>query len=414
MKKVILLICVLLVHSSQLLAQSYNKETNKISNEIKKGRTNEASKLLSKIPKPALSTKSQRTFIAYYYLKFTLLKNQKFSQIEAQNAFDSLSNIDNKLFKSMPPKGIFKRNTRSKLSKDCPLIDINGKCFKDLKQFYSDAISQFKNELNQITQNQIIRNEIDSIKKKTSAVKDSLLFKKDSLTNEVKKANNEVNQARTILGDTYKKETIKETNKDLKTKKSKAVKDSVCVNFKVSRIDSIELSVYLVSGCPPDSNGACIVNQYGLSEYCNEKVNSTVENGVFNVIKGWISIVKGDTLNISVKIIGEADATWGDTNQLQTFVNDSYGIGDQMGLKTGDKISNDTIAKLRAVAARTFLFSGIKKTESFVKKNSQKNKVVVVNSVMFSKDWLKDKAKDEKKGPQFRKEILILKCNNCK
>jgi len=77
-----------------------------------------------------------------------------------------------------------------------------------------------------------------------------------------------------------------------------------------------------------------------------------------------------------------------------------------MGLKPGDKISNDTIAKLRALNAQHFFKEGVKKTESL-----KKVKVSVVGSItLASKDWMK--YEEKKEGPEWRKEVIILKCHN--
>lgn len=409
MKKVIFFwICAsfLMIHN-QTIAQLHflqfnKKETVKICNKIEAGKTAEASKLLSKIPKPVYTDKNLKLFIAYNFLQFTLQKN--FNKVEAQNALDRLSFIS-KLFEPMSQKGFLKKNTKKKLVKDCPLIDIDGECFIELEKYLRNSLND-SNKLAQVV--------VDTTSKNCFAVQDSFIINKDSIikeANQSKQLKNEAKQARLMLQDNLQKSTTKSAMLDLKVKKSKALLDSVSVNFVVTNVDSIKLEVYLISKNP---NGI-IMNEYGVAEYCNEKVNAMIEFGVFDIVRRWFSILKGDTLNLSVSIIGEADDTWANKDQLQVFRNDKYGIGAQLNLKNGDGITNDTIARLRALSAKTFLNTGINKTESYIKENysERKNVFVDVKSVvLYSKDWMKDKT--ENKGPAFRKETIILKCNNCK
>ncbi|MFZ2205386.1 MAG: hypothetical protein WAV23_02250 [Minisyncoccia bacterium] len=399
MKRISLFLIYALIHT-QAAAQFRNKETNKICSEIKNGKLDEASKALSKTKKPELSNKSLKPFISYYYLKFTLKENEDFSQTEAQNSLDTILVITN-LFSAMPERGLFNRNTKNKLVRDCPLIDVNGKCFVKLEKYWNDTLAQLKN-------GPVNKNKINGGEKNNLITKDDP--KRDSILVVLNQARRDSEQYKIMLKDSFKKSTIKATAKELKEKKSPAVNDSVFVDFVVHSVDSIELEVYFVSheSFGPDQT---ISGKHKIAEYCNEKVSSLIENGVFDITRRWFSLYNKDTLNISATIIGEADDIWADTSKLQTFTNDCCGIGSEIGLKTGDKINNETIATLRSLNAKTFLKSGIKKTESYLKNNS-KNKtgyVSMKSPVLYSKDWMKNKSIDE--GPEFRKETIILKCD---
>ena len=199
---------------------------------------------------------------------------------------------------------------------------------------------------------------------------------------------------------------IKARKKSLHSKLSSAAKDSVVFDLKVHAPDSVEFSVYLVSRNP--SNKVTISDKHGVGEYCNDKVVLFIENAVFEVTRRWFNVSKKDTLRISATVIGEADDIWGNKDERQTFRTECRGVGAKIGIKVGDKISNDTIALLRAVSAEMSLQTGMQKTESFLSKKGRKSHVELMSAVLTSKDWLVDEKPQI--GPRFRKETIVLKC----
>jgi len=389
MKKISFLLAIFALISFQAMAQNEHKRLIKeISEEIKNGANEKAIALLSELKTPELTDKEARFFVCYSYLKFYYPDNLIMSEKYIEGVLDTIS-TGVILFNTMPERGIlfFTRNTMMKVMRNsCQLIDKDAECFYKLEKFYKDTLVFIKNS----EQNEDIAT--PSIKITEIQNYDSLMAEKN---NRVKKLEEELDVSRKMLGDTIKKTTERLTNTELKKNAPEALNDSVYLDITVYTVDSIKLQTYLVS------EKGTVSGEYSVSEYCNEKVNSYIKNGVYEILRRW-SLISTDTLKISASIIGEADDIWLDTTQLHTFSYDCYGIGSQMGLKVGDKISNEKIAELRVLNAKNFMEAGVKITEAEIKKIVIVVKLVSLQSV----DWKKDQK--EQKGPEFRKETITL------
>jgi len=156
---------------------------------------------------------------------------------------------------------------------------------------------------------------------------------------------------------------------------------------------------------------------HGVAEYCNSKVNSIIESSTFVILKKWLDVVEfmdGDTLEISLIIIGEADDTWRNKGVKHTFIETKgcRGIGKELDLKEGDKISNETIALLRMLSAEMYVNKGIESTLSMLEQNGEERPYVKVRPTKVShKDYMKKPGKQS--GPKYRKKLVILKCHTC-
>ncbi|MBU0612287.1 hypothetical protein KKA39_01610 [Patescibacteria group bacterium] len=369
------------------------KDIKEISQKINDGQKTEAIKLLSKLQTPELTDKEACFFVCYSYLKFYFPKDSGMTEEYIECILDTISN-GKLLFQTMPETGIlfFTPKTKAKivrLSKN--LIDVDGESFQKLQKFYKDTLLHIQEYSEQ---DNIIKEKKDPIKITEIQNYDSLQVARDT---QFKKLKDEISNYRQMLGDTIEKYTTQGALTDLKKNAPEALNDSVYLNIEVYSIDSMKLEAYLVQ--PTEGQ---ISVEHSVAQYCNEKVNAYVKNGVYEILQRWCHLTEGDTLEIYVEIIGEADDVWSDTTQLQTFSEDCYGIGSQLKLKAGDKITNYQIANLRTLNAQKFLGEGIKKTEAETKKVIKMIKPPDLSSV----DWRKNDK--EEKGPQFRKETIML------
>jgi hypothetical protein len=378
---------------SQSQTAIYSKKIKEICTKIDGGRTAEALEQAVKLKVP-LNSKNAKFFICHTFLKSYLKKSSGFTEVDARNMFDTTL-IGSALFKATP------EGRKKQVMKCCPRIDKNGQCFTDLEKFWLDTLCKLSGQ----TSAELLQSMMDSMESSPDTIDKKVLDELksiDQLRVELEKTKNDLKLAKTMLGDTLKKSTIRQTTFDMKG--NPRAKDSVFISFKVHEIDSIEMQIYLVTKNPSNFDGIIAGKYEALADFCNPKVNWLVENGTLDILARWSEVFKTDTLQISVTILGEADDIWLNEGELETF-KDCFGIGAQMGLKPGDKISNDTIAKLRALNAQHFFKEGVKKTESL-----KKVKISVESVTLASKDWRQYEGKNE--GAEWRKETIVLKCHN--
>ena len=395
-----------------LIAQKNDENMTAICNDVKKGKTTSATEKFDEIKNPDLTDTNTRYFVVHAFVKASLLKNEEFSEINLQNALDTVI-MTAALFKSFPDKSFWdwdvafmKKDTKHRVNKECPAIDIDGKSLAELENYLRDTLEKGRNgSLNKILRDSL--NGADGEASKALALKIKTMERDDSVR--VIMANEKMEKMKILLGDELGKSTIRKTMKDMKANKSESAKDSVSVNFKVYDVDSIQMEVYLVCKHQPFSGGV-VSETNEISEYCNEKVSSMIKNGVSDVTRRWFSLYGKDTLNVSTVIVGEADDVWKNKGKLQTFLKDCNNIGPKIKVKLGDKISNEQIAMLRALSAEVFLKVGIKNTENAVSEETGKKVYVNLESpILVSKDWLKEGTGEE--GAYFRKETILMKCN---
>ena len=382
----------------QAISQSqtviYSKKIKEICQKIDSGQTAEALEKSNKL-KVALNSKNAKFFICNTFLKSYLKKGANFTELDARNMFDTTL-ISSALYKALP------EGRKKQVTKCCPLIK-NDQCFTKLEEYWLDTLWKLDGR----PAGELLKSMIDSMKTQKGTINEKVLAELRSVEQmkiELERTQNDLQLAKAMLGDTIKKSTIKKTTADMKG--NPRTKDSVFISFKVHDVDSIEMQIYLVAKNPSNSDGIIAGKYDALADYCNTKVNWLVENGTLDILTRWLEVFKVDTLQISATILGEADAIWLNEDELETFKKDCFGIGAQIGLKPGDKISNDTIAKLRALNAQYFFKEGVKRTESL-----KKVKISVGSVTLTSKDWRQ--YEEKKEGPEWRKETIILKCN-CK
>jgi len=377
---------------SQSQTAIYNKKIKEITQKADDtSRTAEALNQLNKM-KIQLNAKNAKLFVCHSFLKAYLKKSIDFNQTDARNMFDTTL-IGTSIFKAMPAR------RKKQVTKYCQLIK-NDQCFVELREYWLDTLCKLDGR----PADELIQSILDSMKTSRIPVDQKTLAELQSMKTELGKAKNDLQLAKVMLGDTLKKSTVRKTTADMKG--NPRARDSVFISFKVHDLDSIEMAIFLIAKNPSNSDGIITGKYEAIADFCNPKVNWLIENGTLDILARWFEVFKSDTLNVSATILGEADDIWLNKDELETFEKDCFGIGAQMGLKPGDKISNDTIAKLRALNAEHFFKEGVKKTES-----SKKMKVKIVGSIaLASKDWMK--YEEKKEGPEWRKEVIILKCHN--
>lgn len=403
MKQILYLLAFVLM-CTQASSQSANREIKKISSAINEDETEEASEDFARLTFPSMDDGSKRYAISYLFLKFTLLKEEDFDSTDVKNALDTISKIRN-LYKSMPKKGWFKKNTQKKTSKHCTLI--KGKTsFDQLEKYWQNTLVGIRKKnkeemLDSLNESMVDvkENKMDSLAK-ASEEKDRVIEKEKANS---KKQNDQNKLLKRIVADSLKKSTIRETASIMQSSSLPEVRnarhDSVLVEFDVYELDSVAISVALVEG------------EHNLGEYQSPKPDALLENGVSNIIIRWIdafNIGKGNTLLLSLRFSGFADDYWSADGKLKILTKDPHGIAAQMGLKVGDKFSNDILAKLRCLNAEYCFRKGLEQTEAFMKNKVYRDVHIKVISVRrMSKDYLQEPG--EQKGFRFRKQSMTLK-----
>jgi len=383
-----------------------------------------ASNRLSEVSVPEVDKKNMMIAISYFYLKYLLaqMNQEQFKTSEYGDAQEARKIVEEKIrqvensldtiimvstaFETMPKGNLFSnlflRNTQKKLLKYVPCLDPGRESFTNLSGQYQISLKELKREDSLIAQ-RLIENRmgdaLDSITKDFKLSHDSLEHNLDEIKNGLEVSKKEIESYKIMLQDSLEKSTRKMADE---SNVAPAVKDSVFLKFTVHNIDSIKFEVY-------------IMQEHGVAEYCNAKVNAIIKNAVFGAARKWFNLLGTDTLSISATITGEADDIWLKKGERHTFREDKdcSGIGKILGLKDGDKISNDTIAILRTLSAEQYFDEGIKKTLSFLQKEKGKKYAYInIQSIDRShKNWMLDPGVQE--ASRFRKETIVLKCHSC-
>ena len=399
---------------------------------------------------PTLNNKEVKYYISYFFTKYYLESQEQLKAVtihedddeankkivqekekEIKNFLDTIKLIY-LLHQTMPENGFFARNTKKKLSKQCPCIDMEGKCFVKLIGRYEEALAELKwlddfltkkiteklvSEKVNASVDRIVDDAVREIVGRFNAEQDSVLSILYKLQNDMEETDQVIGKYKIMLKETLKKLALKDSTDTGKMSKGKIPKPKsvesreVFLDFKIHSFDSIEFEVYMASKVASKSRSV-ITQTHGIAEYCNKEVNSIVANAAYETIKKWFVLSKSDTLSISATVIGEADDTWMYEDKKHPFVesDDCKGIGSKLGLKDGDRISNDTIALLRTLSAEMYLREGAKKAVS--EKSAKKNAHVEIKVVGSYRNWMEDPG--IQKDPEFRKKVIILKCNNCR